>query len=166
VLDYFTDQKHYLSTIIKGKGIKMCLCVEMVDGQFSQTVCLSDDSSDSSDSSDEDSEAEQERPAGEERLVRCKRPMCAMYCENGFKEGEDGCPICECVEDSEDSDRPLIGRPDGHEVGTNPACAGRPMCLMYCELGFKRDDDGCPICDCLEDPCQVIITRLHFTVFC
>ena len=36
---------------------------------------------------------------GLEVPVDCsKRPMCAMYCENGFVTGQDGCPICECKE--------------------------------------------------------------------
>jgi len=93
------------------------------------------------DSSDEDSE---------EHLVRCKRPMCAMYCEHGFKKDSTGCPICECLDAADSS---LIGRPDGHEVA--PSCARRPMCRMSCPFGFKRDADGCEICSCHSDPCQV-----------
>jgi len=31
-------------------------------------------------------------------FVECSDVMCAMYCENGFKTGVDGCPICECSE--------------------------------------------------------------------
>jgi len=32
----------------------------------------------------------------------------------------------------------------------------RPMCLMFCDHGFQTDNTGCPICQCLDDPCQVV----------
>ena len=112
-------------------------------------MCLTDSSSDSSDEQgpegDDSSDGDPEEP-----LVRCKRPMCAMYCEFGFKKDSIGCPICECLDAAESS---LIGRPDGHEL--LPACAERPVCDMYCEFGNKRDEDGCEICSCIDDPCEV-----------
>jgi len=123
---------------------------------FCVYVCvynLPDSSSDSSSSDDDydeyaDEDTEEE---GEEPLVRCKRPLCAMHCEFGFKKDSTGCPICECLGAAESS---LIGRPDGHERPA-PSCEDRPMCRMYCEFGFKRDADGCQFCSCLSDPCQV-----------
>jgi hypothetical protein len=27
-------------------------------------------------------------------------------------------------------------------------CDGRPMCMMYCQNGFKKGPDGCDVCDC------------------
>merc|ERR1719453_228499 len=26
----------------------------------------------------------------------CAEVMCMIYCEHGFRQGEDGCPMCEC----------------------------------------------------------------------
>jgi len=34
----------------------------------------------------------------------------------------------------------------------------RPMCRMLCQEGFQTDSLGCPICKCLEDPCEVFMT--------
>lgn len=35
----------------------------------------------------------------------------------------------------------------------------RPMCMIMCDLDFKTDADGCPICECLEDPCAAADER-------
>lgn len=77
-----------------------------------------------------------------------------MACEYGFVKDNIGCPICQCVDPPEEESPPLIGRPDGHELVAT-ACDGRPMCFMFCEFGFKRDADGCEVCHCMDDPCQV-----------
>lgn len=128
----------------------------------------------SSDSSEEVPEGDDVDTEAEEPLVRCKRPICAMYCENGFKTDHAGCPICACRDDPErpligrpdGHERPLIGRPDGHErplIGRPdgrevlPGCRGHPLCRMYCPFGYKRDEDGCQICSCHSDPCQVMM---------
>jgi len=108
---------------------------------------LIDGSSDSSDESVPEDDDTDEDTAAEEPLVRCKRPICDVHCEHGFKKDSTGCPTCECLDAAEGS---LIGRPDGHEA---PSCP--PICLMYCEFGFKRDANGCEICSCLSDPCKV-----------
>lgn len=110
------------------------------------------DSSSSSESSDEsgpeDDDVEDAEEEEEEPLVRCKRPMCAMYCEFGFKKDSTGCPICECLRAAESS---LIGRPDGHEAAsTRPPCRGpEPMCANYCPHGYRYNADGCMTCDCV-----------------
>ena len=39
------------------------------------------------------------RPDGHEPLIRCKRPLCDMYCEFGMQTDETGCPVCRCHED-------------------------------------------------------------------
>jgi len=88
---------------------------------------------------------EEDQEDGDEPLVRCKRPLCFMYCENGFQSDASGCPVCRC----KDSESSLIGRPDGHEPGAVD-CGIRPMCAMICENGFKSGDDGCPVCECAE----------------
>jgi len=101
------------------------------------------------DSSDSDSE-------GEEPLVRCKRPICDVDCEFGFKKDASGCPTCTCLRAAETS---LIGRPDGHEpfFDWSSPCDDRPMCRMYCEFGFKRDEDGCEICSCHSRPGDILL---------
>ena len=68
------------------------------------------------------------------------RPMCAMFCPNGFRTGEDGCPICSC-----NPVRPVIPE----------HCHNRPMCRMHCETGFQTGEDGCPICRCNPPPEEV-----------
>ena len=49
--------------------------------------------------------------------------------------------LAQDTEDLPESERPLV------------RCR-RPMCMMYCPLGFQTDNTGCPVCHCLEDPCQ------------
>merc|ERR1719499_2135576 len=66
--------------------------------------------------------------------IVCPPIMCTMHCENGFKQGEDGCDICECA------DIPVI--PDCPEV----------MCTMYCEHGYIKGQDGCDTCTCADAP--------------
>ena len=47
---------------------------------------------------DEDEDGDEDvSPEAEEPLVRCKRPMCEMYCEFGFQTDSTGCPTCECL---------------------------------------------------------------------
>jgi hypothetical protein len=80
-----------------------------------------------------------------------------MYCENGFKNGDDGCPVCKC---NEASDEIVESHEDeiveSHEDDNEPtiACDEQPLCRMYCELGFKTDERGCQVCSCHKDPCQ------------
>ena len=115
-------------------------------------VYFLDSSSSLSDSSEEsvpeEDEYEDETEEEEEPLVRCKRPMCAMYCEFGFKKDSTGCPICECLAPAESD---LIGRPDGHEAGPRrPVCRGpQPMCANYCPHGYRYNDEGCMTCECV-----------------
>ncbi|KNC80455.1 hypothetical protein SARC_07192, partial [Sphaeroforma arctica JP610] len=61
----------------------------------------------------------------------CSDVMCMMHCEEGFKQDEFGCDICECVE------------PEEHKCP-------EAMCTMYCEEGFQQDGFGCDICKCVE----------------
>ena len=104
---------------------------------------------------DEDEDGDEDvSPEAEEPLVRCKRPMCEMYCEFGFQTDSTGCPTCECL-DAADSH--LIGRPDGHEppaaASTRPPCRGpEPMCANYCPGGYRYNEDGCMTCECVGAP--------------
>mmetsp|Transcript_26108 Transcript_26108/g.77918 ORF Transcript_26108/g.77918 Transcript_26108/m.77918 type:complete len:208 (-) Transcript_26108:157-780(-) len=36
-----------------------------------------------------------EKADGAEKAA-CAEVMCMIYCEHGFRQGEDGCPMCEC----------------------------------------------------------------------
>lgn len=95
-----------------------------------------------------------------------RRPMCAMFCTNGFMTGSDGCPVCQCNPSGggTGSTGGLIGRPDGHELKPNQpdSCKNKPICRMFCQLGFQTGDDGCDVCACLEDPCLVCATCCFF----
>ncbi|XP_064629097.1 antistasin-like [Lineus longissimus] len=79
-------------------------------------------------------------------------PVCSMYCENGFKTDENGCPICRCRSEP----CPPICRmhcPYGFKLDANGCeiceCACAPVvCMMYCENGFETDGNGCEICKC------------------
>nr|AOY33895.1 antistasin/WAP-like serine protease inhibitor [Stichopus monotuberculatus]AOY33896.1 antistasin/WAP-like serine protease inhibitor [Stichopus monotuberculatus] len=62
----------------------------------------------------------------------CPPVMCNMYCPYGFQKNDQGCDICFCNE-----------KPD--------VCADF-MCMMHCPNGFQRDENGCEICQCTEVP--------------
>ena len=51
-------------------------------------------------------------------------PMCANYCEHGYKKDVFGCDTCDCN------------------------LCSPVMCMMYCEHGFEQDEYGCDICKC------------------
>ena len=36
------------------------------------------------------------------------------------------------------------------------------MCLMFCEYGFVQDSNGCDMCKCAPNPCQVILCFFIF----
>lgn len=46
-------------------------------------------------------------------------------------------------DDDKDGEQPLV------------RCS-RPLCDQYCFMGFQTDDRGCPLCDCLVDPCLTL----------
>jgi hypothetical protein len=62
----------------------------------------------------------------------CLNVMCALSCPFGYKDGEDGCPICSCNE--------------------NPMDCQPVLCELECVNGFATDAVGCGTCDCSEGP--------------
>ncbi|ELU13939.1 hypothetical protein CAPTEDRAFT_197268, partial [Capitella teleta] len=101
------------------------------------------------------------------KAIQCDEFLCAMYCEYGNELDGNGCPICSC-------------KPNPCEVtecapGTKcdvvpsdcfgPLCAATAeckaiqcdefLCAMYCEYGNELDGNGCPICSCKPNPCEV-----------
>ncbi len=51
--------------------------------------------------------------------------------------------------------------PPSYEAHCVPICP-EILCTLFCEHGFKKDANGCDICDCvvIEDPCKVYVTFL------
>jgi hypothetical protein len=86
--------------------------------------------------------------------VSCRAIRCSLNCRGkGYAKDSFGCNICACG-----SGRPSpTGRPTrtwpSRNRATTPSpasanCDNRPMCMMFCENGFKRGADGCDVCTC------------------
>jgi hypothetical protein len=70
--------------------------------------------------------------------VDCPAIGCAIACEHGFVQDENGCDTCECA--------------------PPPACEP-VLCEIACEFGFQQDEDGCDICACAPPPmCEPVET--------
>ncbi|XP_033641761.1 prestalk protein-like isoform X2 [Asterias rubens] len=111
--------------------------------------------------------------------VVCAEIMCAIYCEFGYQQTQDGCDTCSCLEDTDPdlSGCPIVNAdvfglcvedcrihsdcnefhiccPNGcgHQcmVPSNVVCA-EIMCAIYCEFGYQQTQDGCDTCSCVED---------------
>lgn len=76
--------------------------------------------------------------ATEKTLVRCRRPLCEVYCPLGTQKDEDGCETCHCT------------APPSPEIPAMP-CA-EPMCANDCREfgGYKKNERGCMTCECME----------------
>merc|ERR1712226_891840 len=114
---------------------------------------------------------------GDKPLVRCKRPMCRMFCDLGFQTDDTGCPICKC----HTNPCAAIECPKGEACTpqkclTHPChtliaqCAApeppkpvepiepvpepkqfpcaMPMCSMMCPYGYANNEHGCMTCKC------------------
>jgi hypothetical protein len=44
--------------------------------------------------------------------------------------------------------QPSRGHPSRRTTPLPIPCDARPMCMMYCENGFKKGPDGCDVCQC------------------
>ncbi|XP_033641762.1 cysteine-rich motor neuron 1 protein-like isoform X3 [Asterias rubens] len=111
--------------------------------------------------------------------VVCAEIMCAIYCEFGYQQTQDGCDTCSCVEDrmvkegscpvledgmiglcvescSSDgecnNDMKCCSNGCGHTcVQPVKVVCAEIMCAIYCEFGYQQNQDGCDTCSCLED---------------
>jgi len=80
---------------------------------------------------------------------------CMKFCSAGFRMGSDGCPLCECNDDpptgTDAPGRPRGGRGRNGRPGRRHGLqCYRPTCAMYCENGFRRDQNGCTLCECQQ----------------
>lgn len=65
----------------------------------------------------------------------CPLMKCRANCGSaGYKINEKGCRTCECASKS-----------------SKVECS-QTMCRMFCDHGFRRDENGCEICKCNESP--------------
>jgi hypothetical protein len=79
-------------------------------------------------------------------------PMWHYSVENGACEEYEGCA------DAKGNNFGSMADCEMKCVGPAVDCSA-VMCMMFCEHGFVKDDNGCDMCKCYE-PCEVII--LHF----
>ncbi|XP_074653572.1 uncharacterized protein LOC141907732 [Tubulanus polymorphus] len=87
----------------------------------------------------------------EEFQSGCKE--CSMSCEFGKVMGNDGCPLCQCKPNPDDSEsgieNPLVEEVVDFEEEFQSVCK---ECKMSCEFGKVMGDDGCPLCKCKPKP--------------
>ena len=101
----------------------------------------------------------------------CELVDCALHCPEGFRLGEDGCPICACKDPCDGCAvdfapvctqngvtyrNTCLAQCSGESVAYEGECiAGCPpfTCGLRCEGGFARDEDGCQLCACDQDAC-------------
>lgn len=108
----------------------------------------------------------QEEVTTEASLVRCRRPLCAKFCEFGNQLDSSGCPICQCLEDPCLEARCAKGQMcvrmencAGHPCTNLPfTCENYPcpqvMCSEFCEFGLQTNEYGCDTCTCMKNPCN------------
>lgn len=89
---------------------------------------------------------------------------CDLSCSLGLDQGEDGCFVCRCKEETCDMDCPHGFQTDveGRQLckcRNSPDHIKPPGCLMReeecpkkCEYGFQRSTDGCIKCKCNRCP--------------
>ena len=55
----------------------------------------------------------------------------------------------DCCGDVED----VCGGDDGDDGADDGEQCGDVLCALFCEHGFKTDENGCEVCECNEQPC-------------
>ncbi|XP_071941613.1 uncharacterized protein [Antedon mediterranea] len=90
---------------------------------------------------------------------------CGIFCHNGYQQDENGCDICQCVDDEFivcpilECEGPLDCTPTLDDDGC-PTCSCVSVCEprncgivpVICEYGFEKDEDGCETCTCIPPP--------------
>jgi hypothetical protein len=101
----------------------------------------------------------------------CELEDCRLTCPQGFRLGDDACPICACNDGCEQCGAAFepvctqngatyrnacLAQCSGETVAYVGECiAGCPpfACGLTCTDGYARDDDGCPLCACNDAAC-------------
>lgn len=107
------------------------------------------------------------------------RPMCSMFCPNGFVKDRKGCDTCACRSDSKVRPAHLPARTKADTPSQQPA--GRPSQIpanipaqlpggtdcpskgchkrMTCSFGFAKDEFGCDTCVCSDSRSRAATRR-------
>merc|ERR1719354_1319514 len=120
-------------------------------------------------------------PTDEEEPPVCPEVMCMMHCEFGYVQDENGCDMCECIEEPRFCCRAYTLDCVACTYGLAPEdfCEGYPehdlcavpeepecpevMCMMHCEFGYVQDENGCDMCECIEEPpmCPEVMCMMY-----
>ncbi len=133
-------------------------CVDACGGEADSGACYCDDLCDRIGDCCDDREAVCND--------KCEPVVCDLWCENGFKVGDDGCEFCECNDECEPvlcdlwCENGFKVGDDGCEVcECNDECEP-VLCDLWCENGFKVGDDGCEVCEC-NDECEPELCEMY-----
>ncbi|CAF0784287.1 unnamed protein product [Adineta ricciae] len=78
---------------------------------------------------------------------------CNLRCTNGnYILDTKGCPTCACTSEGT-IQRIVQPSTDTKDVPSKAGVQCSPiMCRMFCEHGFRRDKNGCEVCQCNDSP--------------
>jgi hypothetical protein len=100
---------------------------------------------------------------------QCTAVRCRNNCVHGRKLDSYGCETCACAQQprpavlpaqfsatgvDDDTDDEDDGDDDDAPVTPSSTTVCGPICAMYCRFGFKKDDRGCPVCQCNDQPAR------------
>lgn len=96
----------------------------------------------------------------------CTSVRCRMFCENGWAKDDHGCEVCQCQEALAVDPVPELIPVDPVILPMLPpipdsGCSPR-RCRMFCNYGFKKDEQGCEMCECRDEPegCQEMMCKM------